>query len=158
MTVPKKILLEHELPANLAEIEKLAIVIEKTLGNYPEHIFAINLCVDELITNTITHGLKFSSDKKINIQISATQDFLEVLIKDEAPQFDPFTQAPEPDLTSSVENRKIGGLGVFLTKKFFGGHTIDILHAFIHIRLVVRSKTLLPHITGLHGASTRGMG
>ncbi len=117
MTVPKKILLEYELPANLAEIEKLATVIEKTLGNYPEHIFAINLCVDELITNTITHGLKFSSDKKINIQISATQDFLEVLIKDEAPQFDPFTQAPEPDLTSSVENRKIGGLGVFLTKK-----------------------------------------
>lgn len=117
MTVPKKILLEYELPANLAEIEKLAVVIENTLGNYQEHIFAINLCVDELITNTITHGLKFPSDKKINIQISATQDFLEVLIKDEAPQFDPFTQAPEPDLTSSVEDRKIGGLGVFLTKK-----------------------------------------
>lgn len=117
MTACKKILLEYELPANLAEIEKLAIVIESTLSDYPEHIFAINLCVDELITNTITHGLKFSSDKKINIRISATHNYLEVLIKDEAPQFDPFTQAPDPDLTSNVEDRKIGGLGVFLTKK-----------------------------------------
>ena len=117
MTAQKKTLLDYELPASLPEIEKLAIVIENILGDYQEHIFAINLCVDELITNTISYGLKFASNNIIHVQINATNDFLEVVIKDTAPQFNPFTQAPEPDVTASLEDRKIGGLGVFLTKK-----------------------------------------
>ena len=31
--------------------------------------------------------------------------------------FDPFADAPPPDLTSEVDDRRVGGLGVFLVKK-----------------------------------------
>ena len=30
--------------------------------------------------------------------------------------FDPLTEAPEPDLTAAVSERRVGGLGVHLTK------------------------------------------
>ena len=37
-------------------------------------------------------------------------------IIDDGIPFDPLTEAPEPDLTSPIEDRPIGGLGVHFTK------------------------------------------
>ncbi|TAN70237.1 MAG: ATP-binding protein, partial [Magnetospirillum sp.] len=39
-------------------------------------------------------------------------------IVDDAKEYDPFVQAPEPDLDLDVDDRPIGGLGVFLVKEF----------------------------------------
>ena len=37
-------------------------------------------------------------------------------MEDDGIAFDPFTSAPEPDLDASVEERRIGGLGVYFVK------------------------------------------
>ena len=42
---------------------------------------------------------------------------LEVTFSDSGVRFDPLSKA-DPDLTLSAEQRNIGGLGIFLTKKF----------------------------------------
>ena len=55
-------------------------------------------------------------DHLIQIRIIRTQEWLEILVKDDAPQFDPFNQVPQPDLDASVEARPIGGLGVHLVR------------------------------------------
>jgi serine/threonine-protein kinase RsbW len=39
-----------------------------------------------------------------------------IVIRDRAPPFDP-VHAPSPDLTSDVEHRPAGGLGLYLVKK-----------------------------------------
>lgn len=119
-----KLLLDYQVPTRLEEIEKLAEAVNKAL---PDHdlAFSVNLCLEELITNTIVHGLKGTADRFIHVQINSSDEWLEILLKDDAPRFDPFMQAPKPNLNLDINERPIGGLGVHLIKKL-----MDDVHAY----------------------------
>ncbi|MGZ4974382.1 MAG: ATP-binding protein [Methylobacter sp.] len=118
-----KVLLDYLVPARLEEIEKLADAVNKTLADR-DLAFSVNLCLDELITNTIVHGLKGATGRFIHVQINMSGECLEILLKDDAPRFDPFRQAPQPNLNLDLNDRPIGGLGVHLVKKL-----MDEVHA-----------------------------
>lgn len=113
----KKVLLDYQLPTRLEEIEKLANAVNKALSDR-NLAFSANLCLEELITNTILHGLKGATDRFIHVKISISNEWLEILLKDDAPRFDPFLQAPSPNLDLDINKRPIGGLGVHLVKSF----------------------------------------
>jgi len=119
----KKVLLDCQVPTRLEEIENLAEAVNLAL---PDHdlAFSANLCLEELITNTILYGLKGAADRFIHVQISLSDEWLEILLKDDAPRFDPFIQAPKPNLNLDINERPIGGLGVHLVKKL-----MDEVHA-----------------------------
>jgi serine/threonine-protein kinase RsbW len=119
----ENVILDCKAPARLEEIEKLADAVNKALPNR-DLAFAANLCLEELITNTILHGLKGASGHFIYVRISVSEEWLEILLKDDAPRFDPFLQAPQPDLDSDLDHRPIGGLGVHLVKRL-----MDYVHA-----------------------------
>lgn len=112
----KKQILDYQLPTRLEEIENLADAVSDVLNDH-DLAFSVNLCLEELITNTIIHGLKGAPDRFIHVQISISDEWLEILVKDDAPQFDPFVQAPEPRLDLDIDHRPIGGLGVHLVKR-----------------------------------------
>ena len=48
--------------------------------------------------------------------MNISAQLLEIFIKDDAPHFDPFLQAPIPDLDLDLDERQVGGLGVHLVK------------------------------------------
>jgi anti-sigma regulatory factor (Ser/Thr protein kinase) len=112
----KVLLLEHRLPSRLEEIEKLADAVSAALPERSDLAFSANLCLEELITNIILHGLKGQDDRMIHVRISMSDEWLEIILKDDAPQFDPFVEAPDPDLALDLDDRPIGGLGVHLVK------------------------------------------
>ncbi|MDD1633190.1 MAG: ATP-binding protein [Methylococcaceae bacterium] len=120
----KNVLLDYQVPTRLEEIEKLADAVNKAL---PDHdlAFSANLCLEELITNTIVHGLKGAADRFIHVRMSISDEWLEILLKDDAPRFDPFMQAPRPNLDLDINERPIGGLGVHLVKRL-----MDDVHAY----------------------------
>lgn len=118
-----KVLLDYQAPARLEEIEKLAEAVNKALPDR-DLAFSVNLCLDELITNTIVHGLKGAAGRFIHVQINSSDEWLEILLKDDAPKFDPFMQAPVPNLNLGINERPIGGLGVHIVKKL-----MDEVHA-----------------------------
>jgi len=91
------------MPARLEEIEPLAHAVNQALEDYQDCAFPVNLCLDELITNTVSYGLKGAPGRMIQIEIQQSEDYLEIHIVDDAPQFDPFLKAPEPDLNASLE-------------------------------------------------------
>jgi serine/threonine-protein kinase RsbW len=111
----KKVLLDYKVPARLEEIEKLAEAVNQALPD-SDLAFAANLCLEELIINTILYGLKGAADRFIHVQISLSNQWLEIVLKDDAPRFDPFRQAPKPDLDLDIDERPIGGLGVHIVK------------------------------------------
>jgi anti-sigma regulatory factor (Ser/Thr protein kinase) len=76
--------------------------------------FALDLCIEELITNVIKYA-----DAKNTIQIDLVlQDGVLILeIRDDGRPFDP-TQVPEPDLNVQLEHRAIGGLGIHLVRNY----------------------------------------
>lgn len=110
-------LLAYEMPSKLDEIGPLASRVQHALHEHKHLIFPVNFCLEELITNSITHGLKGATDRVIGVTLSTDGQWLEVEIRDDAPAYDPFTQAPQPDIGQSLHDRRIGGLGVYLTKK-----------------------------------------
>lgn len=112
----KTLLLDYQLPAQLQEIEKLASAVEDALPERSDLAFSANLCLDELITNTVLHGLQGAENRVIRVRMSMSEDWLEIIIKDDAPQFDPFVQVPPPDLDVDLDDRAVGGLGVHLVK------------------------------------------
>lgn len=112
----KTLLLDYQLPAHLQELEKLAAAVEEALPEHPDLAFSVNLCLDELITNTILHGLQGAQNRLIRVRMNISVQLLEIFIKDDAPHFDPFLQAPIPDLDLDLDERQVGGLGVHLVK------------------------------------------
>ncbi len=76
----------------------------------------LKLAGDEISSNIIIHGYKGRQPGDINIQMSIHQNELNIKISDTGNTFDPETLAP-PDLEAEIDDRQIGGLGVFFVKE-----------------------------------------
>jgi anti-sigma regulatory factor (Ser/Thr protein kinase) len=101
------------------ELSRVAIWLEE-LGEEWEFpmsfVLSLNLVLEEALTNTILYGYEDKSLHAIEILFSKSGNLLKVSIVDDALAYDP-TSKPDPDITLSVQDRPIGGLGVFLIKK-----------------------------------------
>ena len=109
-----------ELKNHLAELNRLWRTLEKfgkPLGLSPKSLHEINLVLEELFTNIITYGFEDSAEHRIRIEITQANDSLQVRVEDDGRCFNPIGVLP-PDLTCAVENRKIGGLGLLLIRRF----------------------------------------
>ena len=72
------------------------------------------LLVEELFTNTVTHGHGGDSEAPVRLVCEVTEGHIALDYEDTGPPYDPFASVTPPDLTASVENRRVGGLGVLL--------------------------------------------
>jgi serine/threonine-protein kinase RsbW len=88
-------------------------------GYSPEEILDTQLAVEEIITNIIVHGYK-KTDGEIHLSCSITRNRIAIRIADTAPRFDPLS-IPEPELEGDVDERKIGGLGIYLVRQVMDG-------------------------------------
>ena len=108
------------IPARLSEVRELSGMVEAfgDANGLPDpKVFVINLALDELITNTVTHGLEDRVDAEIRIRMRVRADTLILEMEDNGQPFDP-TQDTNADVTSSLEERAVGGLGLHLVKSF----------------------------------------
>ncbi len=74
---------------------------------------AVNLAVDELVTNTISYGYDDDGAHGIDIALRMEGNVLVVEIIDDARRFDP-SRITAPDTETGIEERAVGGLGIFL--------------------------------------------
>jgi len=109
-------LLDYWMPSRAEAIEDLSKAVQTALADLQEHVFPINLCLEELIFNTISYGLKGDAKHLIHVKIIKHVDHLEITIEDDGPSYDPFAHAIEPDLNLSIDERPIGGLGIHFVK------------------------------------------
>ena len=112
--------LDMVLDNDVAELERLADAVDGFVagaGLPPEVAFKLNLCFDELITNTVTYGYPDGGRHTIRVRLEAGEREVRAEVEDDADAFDPFTEAPPPDLGSDIDTRRVGGLGVFLVQR-----------------------------------------
>lgn len=81
----------------------------------PEIVFKVNLVLEELVLNVMTHG-SHEGLEEIEVTVTSTEDLVSIRLSDNGLAFDPLTDAPEPEVTGSVEDRHVGGLGVHLVR------------------------------------------
>ena len=77
-------------------------------------VHAINLALDELLTNVIDYGLDGVEAPRIAVALQIEPDRLIAQVTDNGAAFDPFSEVAEPDLDAALADRPIGGLGVHL--------------------------------------------
>jgi sigma-B regulation protein RsbU (phosphoserine phosphatase) len=76
---------------------------------------SLNLALEEAVTNVIVYAYPDGIDGLVDIEAYIREDHLEFIISDSGKPFDP-TAAPQADVTLGVEDRKIGGLGIYLVR------------------------------------------
>lgn len=101
-----------------------------------EVIYAIQLSVDELFTNIVSYGYDDSETHIVKFVIDVTQEEVRIEIIDDAKPFNPLDDAPDVNLDLSIEERKIGGVGIHLVKSLMSEVTYVRDGEFNRLRLV----------------------
>jgi serine/threonine-protein kinase RsbW len=76
-------------------------------------VFDLKLAVDEACTNIIEHGYKGMDPGSIILSFRIESDRILVQITDFGHIFEP-ADAPKPDVEAALEDRELGGLGLYL--------------------------------------------
>jgi anti-sigma regulatory factor (Ser/Thr protein kinase) len=97
----------------------------------------LNLVLEELFTKTVKHGHRGDCDAPVWIAVSRDGDTLFVVYEDKAPPFNPYSHLSEPVVDATVSMRKIGGLGVLLTKELAATRDYAYLFGRNRIRLTL---------------------
>lgn len=74
----------------------------------------LNLVLDELITNSVSYALADVAEPVLRLRLRRDGDMVVAEVEDNGAAFDPFKEAPKPDVEQGLDDRPIGGLGVFL--------------------------------------------
>ena len=78
--------------------------------------YRLRLAVDEIATNIVNYGYERAGlAGDIKLEASIDDDTLTIALEDSTPPFDPTSVDDPDDLGVDLGERKIGGLGIFLT-------------------------------------------
>jgi serine/threonine-protein kinase RsbW len=105
--------LSLKLANQLPEIHRMTAALEQFCAErgIPEDVcFQVTLVLDELVTNVVNYAFD-GGEHEIVVEIEHAADGVRAEIVDGGREFDPL-QRPPPDLTSSLEDRPVGGLGI----------------------------------------------
>ena len=130
------------LKNHLSELARIAeeIVAHGEACDWPaKWILNINLSLDELITNTVSYGYRDADEHEIHVTLTEQDRSIVVVVEDDGIAFDPFTSAPAPDLEAGVEERRIGGLGVYFVKTLMDEVAYERVDGVNRITLVQRA-------------------
>jgi anti-sigma regulatory factor (Ser/Thr protein kinase) len=82
--------------------------------------FAVQLCLEEAVANIIMYGATRDDRLEIAVELERNGGTLVARIEDNGRQFDP-TRAPPPAVAASLEQAKVGDLGIHLMRSFASG-------------------------------------
>ncbi len=77
-----------------------------------QHIYQLNLVLDELLTNIVSYGYDDGLTHEISLRLRAEPGSLTAILRDDGKPFNPLEEAPAAVLDGSIEDRPIGGLGI----------------------------------------------
>lgn len=90
-----------------------AVMSSEEVSKLPEDIqFKVRLCTEEVEENILC----YSGTQWVEVKVEHKDGVLEIEFRDAGVEFDPLAK-DDPDITASVDDRPIGGLGIFLCKR-----------------------------------------
>ncbi|MEI8393650.1 MAG: ATP-binding protein [Rhodospirillaceae bacterium] len=141
--------LELRLANRLSEIRRVAERIESfcAIGGVPESvIFKLNLALDEVLTNIIDYAYDEEGEHEIILRVVLVREILSAEVVDDGRPYDP-TLTPDPDTGLSLDDRPIGGLGIYFAKR--------MMDRVVYVRDGNRNRLTLSKSTG-KGADEAG--
>lgn len=104
---------------DISELNRLVVFLEKLEEEWnlpPAVIPPVNLALEEALSNIIFYASEKGSGNSISLDFELRGSEMTVILSDEGRPYDP-TQKEDPDINLPLEERPIGGLGIFLIRK-----------------------------------------
>jgi len=121
MTLPHDVRRRLQLTSSLSELARVAPWVGELADEYDisgETRFAIELCLEEVLSNIVRHGYRGEADQQITIDFSRRDGELVFVVEDSAPHFEPLE--PEDSVPESLDTITPGGQGIRLMYRFAG--------------------------------------
>jgi anti-sigma regulatory factor (Ser/Thr protein kinase) len=110
-----------ELRGHLSELRRTGWIKAEAPHERTANIsFAVQLCLEEAVANIIMHGGAKGDRLAIAIELEHNGRTLIARIEDNGREFDP-TRFPPPRPARSLEEAKVGDLGIHLMRSFANG-------------------------------------
>jgi anti-sigma regulatory factor (Ser/Thr protein kinase) len=128
----------RSLRSDPRELEHILPDLANFLGQHEVEgsvTYVVELCVEELLLNAMTHGYHGATDRPIAMHLelhdsrNATLD-----VEDEGDPFD-LRSAPEPDFDGMLDGDRIGGLGVHLVRSLANSVEYQRINNRNHVRI-----------------------
>ena len=103
---------------DISEVPQLNDFIEavaERLGIEPSTALQLQLAVEEAVVNVMDYAYPPDTVGMVTVATTTDGQSLEIVISDSGTPFDP-TQQEKADISLSVEERQIGGLGIHLIR------------------------------------------
>ena len=108
------------IEAKIANLSKVLAFVDGELEKTDCGIKAcmqIDIAVEELFVNVAHYAYApDTGDVRIDVEIFDDPGMVEITFTDSGIPYDPLSKA-DPDVTLSAEERRIGGLGIYMVKK-----------------------------------------
>ena len=108
------------LANRMDEVPRLVALLESFgagAGLSDDLTFRLTVALDEAITNVIEHAYDDAASHDIELSVTWDGATLTAVIEDDGRPFDP-REVPRPNVDAPIEERKSGGLGVYLVRTF----------------------------------------
>jgi anti-sigma regulatory factor (Ser/Thr protein kinase) len=110
------------VPAALESLEKIGAYVVRAAaeaGLDARGAYNLRLAVDEIATNIISYGYGAGEGGDLTLKVELTPASLTIVLEDRGIPFDPLAREAvnEEDLALPLEERQIGGLGIYLVLK-----------------------------------------
>ncbi len=107
------------LPTRLDQLERIYEAVDE-LGESEEWpagmMYQVKLVLEELGVNIVTHGHANSPDHEFEVVLESDTEALTIELRDGGAPFNPLTDSAEPDIESGLDDRPVGGLGIYLVR------------------------------------------
>jgi serine/threonine-protein kinase RsbW len=110
-----------DLRSRLSDIAQVPVWIEALASRHAIPInvqYAMNLCLEEALSNIVLHGYQGKEDGSITVRFAAPRnDYMIFVVEDAAPLFNPL-EAPELPALNPGDEIRVGGQGIRLLRRF----------------------------------------
>ena len=117
----EKKIFRFKVNADVNELQHVLDFVEECMQGIdcpPKAMMQINVSVEEIFVNIAHYAYSDKTGEAvIEVEIDDEPKTVTITFIDSGVKYDPLAK-PDPDVTLSAKERKIGGLGIFMTKKF----------------------------------------
>jgi serine/threonine-protein kinase RsbW len=107
------------VPSDAAQLPALSRFLQDfwTEFDLPKaEALTFQLALEEVFMNVVMHGSDAAQVPRVEVSLTLSNGGVTLTLEDDGAPFDPLS-LPAPDVTASLEERRVGGLGVFLVRQ-----------------------------------------
>jgi serine/threonine-protein kinase RsbW len=132
------------IDSRLPEIQRATQLVEEFRARHglaQSEANAVNVVLDELLSNSIRHGLDGAGAHRITVVLEYADGEITIEVEDDGIAFDP-TRVSTPLPAGTLAERRLGGLGLAFVRELTD--SIEYRRVADRNRLILRRRVVVP--------------